>query len=139
MRPSSIGRAVTGAIAAVLLLAACASTLPLTQRQTTRLKRYEAHAGAPIGQFTRYSDYQRWTALSPDTLAYWTNVNRAYLITVAEPCTNLLFANGIALTSHANVVQTHFDFVDARGFHCMIERIQPLDFHRARRAPHGSR
>jgi hypothetical protein len=52
---------------------------------------------------------------------------------VYGPCTNLLLANGIAVTSHAGVVQAHFDFVDARGFHCMIDTIQPIDSLRMQR------
>ena len=44
-----------------------------------------------------------------------------------KPCANLLFANGIAVTNHAGVVQAHFDVVDARGFHCMIDTIRPID------------
>ncbi len=118
---------VTSAVAAAVLLASCSQTIPITKRQAVRLERYEAYAGKPISQFTRLTHYHRWTALAPHKLAFWTNINTVYLITVYKPCTNLLFANGIAVTSHAGVVQAHFDFVDARGFHCMIDTIQPID------------
>ena len=49
------------------------------------------------------------------------------------PCANLLLANGIAVTSHAGMVQAHFDSVDARGSHCMIDMIQPVDSLRMQR------
>ena len=55
------------------------------------------------------------------------------------PCANLLLANGIAVTSHAGMVQAHFDSVDARGSHCMIDMIQPVDSLRMQRDPRKNR
>jgi hypothetical protein len=127
---------VASAVTTAVLLASCAQTIPITKRQAARLERYEAYAGKPISQFIWLTHYHRWTALAPHTLAFWTNINTVYLITVHKPCANLLFANGIAVTSHAGVVQAHFDFVDARGFHCMIDTIQPLDVLRMQRDRH---
>ncbi len=129
-----LSRWVVASAAAAVLLASCAQTIPLTRRQAARLERYEAYAGKPINQFTWLTQYHRWTALAPHKLAFWTNINTVYLLTVYKPCPNLLSTNTIAVTSHAGVVQAHFNFVDdARGFHCMIDTIQPIDYRRMQR------
>ena len=43
-----------------------------------------------------------------------------------------MFANRIGLTSTADTVYAHFDFVRAEGWKCMIDTIQPVDYLRMR-------
>ena len=114
-------------LAAAALLASC-SGIPLKQRDAAERNRFEAYAGKPVDHFTWLTHYDGWQPISPDQLVVWTDINRAYLITVFHPCTNLMFARRIGLTSTADTVYTHFDFVHAEGWKCMISTIQPVDY-----------
>ena len=112
---------------AAALLASC-SGIPLKQREAAERSRFEAYAGKPVDHFTWLTRYEGWEPISPDQLVVWTDINQAYLITVAHPCTNLMFARRIGLTSTADTVYAHFDFVHAEGWRCMISTIQPVDY-----------
>ena len=114
-------------LAATSLLASC-SGIPLKQREAAERNRFEAYAGKPVDHFTWLTRYDGWEPISPDQLVVWTDINQAYLITVFHPCTNLMFANRIGLTSTADTVYAHFDFVRAEGWKCMINTIQPVDY-----------
>ncbi|MGH8300678.1 MAG: DUF6491 family protein [Steroidobacteraceae bacterium] len=118
-------------LVAAALLAAC-SGIPLRQREAAERNRFEAYAGKPVDHFTWLTHYQGWDPISPDQLVVWTDINRAYLITVAHPCTDLMFARRIGLTSTADTVYAHFDFVHAERWKCMIQTIQPVDYLRMR-------
>lgn len=109
------------------LLASC-SGIPLRQREAAERNRFEAYAGKPVDHFTWLTHYDGWEPISPDQLVVWTDINQAYLIKVAHPCTNLMFARRIGLTSTADTVYAHFDFVRAEGWRCMIQTIQPVDY-----------
>ena len=135
MRPS-IERVLSAALLAATLILASCSGIPLAQRQTARLHRYEAYAGKPVKQITWVNGYRRWSAIGADKLLVWTNINQPYLVTVFRPCTNLLFAHGIGVTSTIDTTQARFDFVTADGWRCMIETIQPIDYPRMQRAAH---
>ncbi|HVS77028.1 MAG TPA: DUF6491 family protein [Steroidobacteraceae bacterium] len=114
-------------LVAAALLAAC-SGIPLKERDAAERARFEAYAGKPIDHFTWLTRYEGWEPISNDQLVVWTDINRAYLITVFHPCTDLMFARRIGLTSTANSVYAHFDFVHAEGWRCMIKTIQPVDY-----------
>jgi hypothetical protein len=113
-------------------LTAC-SGIPLERRQDERRTRYESYAGAPIQQFTWLGHYDSWEPIGTNELVVRTTPNQAYLIRVAPPCENLEFTNRIEITSTANTVSAHFDFVKvgvSSGGHwrCPIQEIRPLDY-----------
>ena len=117
----------TGTIAVVTLLSAC-TDIPLRQREEAERARYLQYAGPPIKEFTYLGRYDSWTALSKDEVVVWTTINNAYLITVAQPCTDIMFVNHIGLTSTLHTVSQRFDFVKVRGQNCFIKSIQPVDY-----------
>jgi hypothetical protein len=112
---------------AAALLASC-SGIPLKQREAAERSRLEAYAGRPVEHFTWLTHYNGWEPISPDQLVVWTDINDAYLITVFHPCTDLMFARRIELTSSGDTVYAHFDAVKAQGWRCMINTIQPVDY-----------
>lgn len=109
------------------LLASC-SGIPLEQREAAERARFEAYAGKPVDHFTWLTHYEGWEPISRNQLVVWTDINRAYLITVFKPCTDLMFARRIGLTSTADSVYAHFDHVRADGWNCVINTIQPVDY-----------
>jgi hypothetical protein len=109
------------------LLAAC-SSIPLSQRDAAERARFEAYAGKPVDHFTWLTHYEGWEPISRNQLVVWTDINQAYLITVFQPCTDLMFARRIGLTSTADTVYAHFDHVRAEGWTCIIDTIQPVDY-----------
>ena len=114
---------------AAALLASC-SGIPLKQREAAERARFEAYAGKPVDHFTWLTHYEGWEPISRDQLVVWTDINQAYLITVFPPCTDLMFARRIGLTSTADTVYAHFDSVRAEGWRCMIDTIRPVDYRR---------
>ena len=109
------------------LLASC-SGIPLKQREAAERDRFEAYAGKPIDHFTWLTRYDGWEPISHYQLVVWTDISQAYLITVFAPCTDLMFARRIGLTSSANTVYAHFGAVHADGWRCQIDTIRPVDY-----------
>ncbi len=118
-------------LAAALLLASCADMAH--DSLTAQLRHYEAYAGKPVPQIRWINGYKRWSAIGKDKLLVWTNIDQPYLVTVYRPCTNLLFARIIGVTSTVDIVQPRFNFVLADGWRCMISTIQPIDYARMQR------
>ena len=116
-------------LVAAVLLASC-SGIPLKQREAAERARFEAYAGKPVDHFTWFTHYEGWEPLSRNQLVVWTDINQAYLIAVFPPCTDLMFARRIGLTSTADTVYAHFDSVRAEGWRCMIDTIRPVDYRR---------
>lgn len=116
-------------LVAAALLVSC-SGIPLKEREAAERARFEAYAGKPVDHFTWFTHYDGWEPISPNQLVVWTNINQAYLVTVFSPCTNLMFARRIGLTSTADTVYAHFDSVRAEGWRCMIDNIRPVDYRR---------
>ena len=116
-------------LVAAALLASC-SGIPLKQREAAERNRFEAYAGKPVDHFTWFTHYEGWEPISRNQLVVWTDINKAYLVTVFPPCTNLMFATRIGLTSTADTVYAHFDAVRAEGWRCIIDTIQPVDYRR---------
>jgi hypothetical protein len=112
-------------------LTAC-SGIPLEQRRDEPRARYESYAGTPIQQFTWFGHYDSWEPIGTNELVVRTTSSQAYLIRVAPPCENLEFTNRIEITSTANTVHTHFDFVKvglgSGHSRCPIQEIRPLDY-----------
>ena len=116
-------------LVAAALLASC-SGIPLKQREAAERARFEAYAGKPVDHFTWLTHYEGWEPIAHDQLVVWTDINQAYLITVFSPCTDLMFARRIGLTSTADTVYAHFDSVRAEGWRCIIDTIRPVDYRR---------
>lgn len=111
----------------VALLASCAGT-PLAHNDATERASYMAHAGQPVDRFVWDTSYHRWTALSSDQVVVWTNLNRAYLVTVLHPCADLWFAHNIGFTQTGDSVYARLNLVKADGWTCGIKTIQPVDY-----------
>ena len=116
-------------LVAAALLASC-SGIPLKQREAAERARFEAYAGKPVDHFTWFTHYDGWEPISRNQLVVWTDINQAYLVTVFSPCTDLMFATRIGLTSTADTVYAHFDSVRAEGWRCIIDTIRPVDYRR---------
>lgn len=129
MRPATRRVAAAGLLLAAALLSSC-SGIPLVKREAAERARFQAYAGKPVGSYTWLTSYDGWEPISRHQLVVWTNINEAYLITVFRPCTDLMFARRIGLTSFAGTVSAKFDFVKADGWKCMIKTIQPVDYRR---------
>ena len=114
-------------LVAAALLASC-SGIPLKQRDAAERARFEAYAGKPVDHFTWLTRYEGWEPISRNQLVVWTDINQAYLITVFSPCTDLMFARRIGLTSTADTVYAHFDTVRVDGWRCIIDTIRPVDY-----------
>ncbi|HEY4212029.1 MAG TPA: DUF6491 family protein [Steroidobacteraceae bacterium] len=117
----------TSVLTFLALLSACAD-IPLSHREEAERARYLQYAGAPIDEFTYLGRYDSWTALSKDEVVVWTTINNAYLITVAQPCTDIMFVQRIGLTSTLHTVSKRFDFVKVHGQNCFIKEIRPVDY-----------
>ena len=124
-------RPVLSIVALLAGLTACAG-IPLETRRDEQRTRYESYAGAPIQQFTWLGHSESWEPIGTNELVVRTTSNQAYLIRVAPPCENLEFTNRIEITSNANTVSAHFDFVKVglRTGHwrCPIQEIRPLNY-----------
>ena len=116
-------------LVAALLLASC-SGVPLKEREAARRAQFAAYAGKPVSHFTWLTRYDGWEPIARNQLVIWTGINQAYLITVSSPCTDLMFARGIALTPTVNTIYAHFDSVHTEGWRCIIDTIQPIDYRR---------
>lgn len=120
------------AAAAMLALAACASTPKQTDAE--RLELYRTHAGEPVNDFRYFGSLNGWTPLGEQALAVWTRPNEAFLLELTSPCMDLDFAPAISITNMMGSVSARFDDVIVRGggnragrIPCRIERIRPLD------------
>jgi Family of unknown function (DUF6491) len=116
-------------LAGTVLLASC-SSIPLEQREAARRSQFEAYAGKPVPEFTWITRGRGWMPISHYQVVLWAGINQPYLITVASPCTDLMFARGIGVSTTANTVYARFDSIKAAGWNCVIHTIQPVDYRR---------
>lgn len=118
--------------ALLLSLSGCAS---MKNRESDEqvLARYMDNAGEPVDQFSYLGRFDGWRALGRDKVVVWTGVNDAYLLTVQTPCSDLQFAQKIALTSNTGTVNRGFDSVQV-GPHnkCRINEIRKVDYKKVR-------
>ena len=122
-----------------LSLAACASAgRAPAERMSDRLALYQAHAGAPVERF-QFWDMKRFEVLGETTLAVWTTIDDAWLITVMRPCVGLEFAHGIGISSTQRHVNQRFDTVNFDNQRCRIAEIRPVDGAALERAEDGRR
>jgi hypothetical protein len=126
---------IAGMLAAAALVASCSVPHTLQKRDAAQQARFQAYAGKPVREFTWLTDSHRgrW-AIASNQLVAWSNFERPYLLTVAQPCPNLMLASpGIGITSSLDSVIAGQSYVIAQGFHCEIETIQPVDYRRMQR------
>lgn len=107
-----------------VLAAGCAGTLKRADSAET-LAQYMGYAGEPVQGFMAVR-VQSWQPLARDKLILWTGVNEAYLLTVWDTCTDLMFANVIGVTQTGSQI-TSFDKVRVGRDRCPIRQIRPLD------------
>ena len=114
---------------AAALAAGCASDPKRSQGERV-LARYEGYIGAPIRDFTAFRQ-DSWQPVSRTQLILWTDMSHAYLITITGNCPDLMFTDGIRVTSTGSSIST-FDSVIVRGDRCPIEEIRPIDVRQMR-------
>jgi hypothetical protein len=119
-------------VLAVTLLTACASARVAEQKQKENFARYQPYIGETVSQYTRYTHNEGWTPVDNEHVIVTSNVNEAYLLSVAPPCINLPFAGvAIGVTERfPNVVASGFDSIRVRGESCRILKIQKIDYKR---------
>ncbi len=114
--------------AVIPFLAACTSSAAFREKRNAELAIFEDHAGAPIDRIRTFNGIDRWQALSENKIAIWTSVNRAYLLTLDEPCSGLEFQHTIGISSTNSTVHRRFDKVEFERRVCFIEQIRPIDY-----------
>lgn len=124
-------------MAALTVLSACVSAIPLHESEQQVRDRYNAYAGEPIDHFTWLGRYDGWEPIGRYELVVFTGVSDAYLLKVGPPCDNLQFNNHIRLTSTADTVYSRFDSVItgsgiAGHWRCPIQEIRRIDYRRMR-------
>ena len=122
-------------LTAIILSAALAGALVTTgyaaelQSKGDKLyAKYELYLGEPVKSFTALR-HDSWQQISRTQLVLYTTFNDAYMLTVANSCPELPFAQTIAVTSTASSIST-LDSVIVRGDRCLITQIQPIDVKR---------
>jgi len=130
------------ALAATLLLGACASTGSMSDAE--KLATYRAAAGEPVGSFSYLGRINGWTALDDMHIAVWTRPSEAWLLRFSGFCQGIDFAPVISLTSQASRVYAGFDKVMVHGqgsmqIPCRISEIRPLDTSKIRAAEKAAR
>lgn len=121
------------ALLPLLALTACAA-FKNRESDAEQLARYQDYAGEPVDSFSVLGGIDSWQSLGRNRLLVRTGVNKAYLLTVAEPCIDLEFANAIDLTSTGSTVSRGFDSVRVGRERCQITDIRPVDYQAAREA-----
>jgi len=118
-------------VLATLLLPACGGIVR-HDAQGPQLDRYLRYAGTPIEQFTYLGRFDSWQALSRNQLVVWTSINDAYLLSIADSCNDLQFAQRIGVSSTAGSV-SRLDTVSFDHQRCPIQEIRPVDYRQMRR------
>ncbi len=117
-------------IGALCLLVGCAGH-PVARREVQH-NRYTPYAGAPVDQFRAYR-FSNWEVVGDTQLVIWTEFQDAYLIKLRSPCSELPWAEYIAVTTTVGTV-THLDSIwVGRHMSCMIEEIRPVNIRQMQR------
>jgi hypothetical protein len=112
---------------ALTLLSACAS-IPRNDDGEKAIDRYTPYLGQPVSQFNTYTRFDSWTAVDNDHVVIHTNVNQAYLLTLAPGCFDLPFATTLGVTSKfPHAVQSGFDSIRVGRQSCRITEIRPVN------------
>ncbi len=98
------------------------------EHQAEELARFRQFAGEPVAEF-RMLDVFQTQIVGERNVVVWPLINRAYLITVENPCVNLEWAHGFAVTQEmAMTVSRKFDFIKFGNQKCKISEIRPVDY-----------
>jgi Family of unknown function (DUF6491) len=131
----------TGVLALAVPLASYSQMIPLKRSYTARLSGVEAYAGKPITSLSRRSAFlwrsavDGWDPITPNKLVVWTDKtdnHQVDLITVHPPCPDLMFVTQIGLIRPRDL-RVHLGLVRVRGWRCVIDTIQPIDYRRMER------
>lgn len=127
-------RMMVAAVCAAVLATACAGISP-RDRMAERLEEYRAAAGEPVPHF-RYFRLRSWEPLGDRALAVYTHAHEAWLLELDAPCSELVFATAIGLSSSVGHVHARFDRVYAGRDRvpCRIQTIQSVDVKQLRAA-----
>jgi len=106
-------------------LAGCVSGAPRANDHTPA-NDYLAYAGAPIDSF-HINRLDNWQVVGPNQLVLWSTPWQAYLVTVWSSCSQLPFANRLAVTSTVGSVSKFESIVLRNGTRCPIDEIRPID------------
>jgi len=117
---------------ALTLLSACAS-IPRNDDSEKAIARYTPYLGQPVSQFNTYTRFDSWSPIDNDHVLIQTNVNEAYLLTLAPGCFDLPFATSLGVTSKfPHAVQSGFDSIRVGRQSCRITQIQPVNYKQMR-------
>ena len=114
---------------ALTLLTGCESARRADEANKATLARYTSYAGESVSQIHRYTHFDSWTPIDNEHLVVHTNVNQAYLLTLAPPCIDLPFATGLRVkTRFPNVIEKGFDSIRVGREDCRILDIHTLNY-----------
>lgn len=123
---------IVGLLAAAVFLASCAGVSFLQKQDAAEAARFNAYAGRPVDHFMWLIQHRGTAAISPNQIVAWASFDRPYLITVAQPCPDLML-NFRGMTSTLDEVYVRGDLVAAGTHFCDIQSIQPVDYPRMER------
>lgn len=113
---------------ALFALGAC-SGIPQRTSDQEALDRYLQYAGEPVSSVSFPDRFDSWRSLGRDKLVVWRNINEAYLLSVAGPCSDLPFATRIGLKTTTGSMLTRGDSVLLpHRQRCLITEIRPIDY-----------
>jgi hypothetical protein len=121
-------------LAAVLVAAGCATK----SAREAEAQVYFRHMGDPVEEVRAFR-LTDWRPLDRYHLVVWRSVNDAFVIRVQEPCTNIDFAQTVAVEYRAPVLRSRFDWVLVDGDRCRIEWIRPVDYRDVRKDMRAAR
>ena len=132
MMTKIIFKPVIMAISIVFLLAACASSLTMTDDERT--KAYAEYiATEKLESMDRITSFRfdGFSSLSDENVIISTGVNKSYLITFQNHCQNLRFSNVIKINNTGSSLQAKFDSISVpqstgMGMKCFIKQIHKL-------------
>jgi hypothetical protein len=114
---------------ALMLLTACASARRADEENKAMLARYSAYTGEPVPQVNSYTHFDSWTPIDNEHVIIHTNVNEAYLLTLAPPCIDLPFATRLGVkTRFSHRIESGFDSIRVGRENCRILEIRPLNY-----------
>jgi hypothetical protein len=129
----SVGLKLVWILAGAALLTSCSATRALTQGDAAEHARFNAYAGKPVSEFMWVTARHARSAIWSNQLIAWANINTVYLITVAQPCPDLMTSPTIGISSTLDWVRTRTSYVYAMGRPCRIQSIRPVDYLRMQR------
>ncbi|MDE2450327.1 MAG: hypothetical protein KGO22_15240 [Gammaproteobacteria bacterium] len=123
---------IVGLLAAAALLVSCAGISSLEKQDTVEAAHFNNYAGKPVNHFRWLTQHRGTAAISANQLVAWADFMRPYLITVTQPCPDLML-NYRGITSTLDQVCARSNRVAVSGRFCDIQSIRPVDYARMER------